>query len=79
MRREERGRRGSKEAKRTRLKTVEERRRGEKQLLVGGRGKKFEKRIPRSFVGCSEIKFFLGFLLKRISTKTHIIFKAFLN
>lgn len=76
MRKEERGGSGSKEAKRTRLKTVEERRRrGEKQLLVGGRGQIFEKRIPGNFVVCGEMKFFLEFLLKRISTKTYVIFK----
>lgn len=62
------------------MRTVEERkRRGEKQLLVGGRGQKFEKKISGSFVVCGEMKFFLGFCLKRISMKTYIIFKAFLN
>lgn len=61
------------------MRTVEERkRRGEKLLLVGHRGQKFEK-ISGCFVVCGEMKFFLGFCLKRISTKTCIIFKAFLN
>lgn len=62
------------------MRTVEERkRRRERQLLVGGRGQIFKKRISGSFVVCGEMTFFPGFRLKRISTKTCIIFKAFLN
>lgn len=62
------------------MRTVQERkRRGEKQLLVRGREQKFEKRISGSFVVCGEMKFFVGFHLKRISVKTCITFKAFFN
>ena len=42
-------------------------------------GQKLEKRIFGSFIVYAEMKFLLGFLLKKISTKTCIVFKAFLN